>query len=223
MGQGGCTSLPMVLAEELEADWKQIEIEQAGASTLFGDQSTGGSASIQTMWDPLRKAGAAAREMLISAAALEWGVDRDTCKAENSSVVHSATNRRLRYGQLAKRASTLPVPTDPPLKQAKDYKIVGKPLPRLDTPSKVTGTATYGIDFRLPDMKYAVLGRCPVFGGKVASFNDAEAKKVSGVSYVGKVGDSAVGGVASSVWGAVEGGRARTASGDEGPTTDLGS
>src|SRR5262245_30820727 len=138
IGQGVRTSLPMILAEELEADWKQIEIEQAGASTLFGDQSTGGSASVKTTWDPMRKAGAAAREMLISAAALEWRVGRDTCKAENSSVVHATTNRRLNYGQLAKRASTLPVPTDPPLKQAKDYKIVGKPLARLDTPSKVT-------------------------------------------------------------------------------------
>src|SRR5207245_2625097 len=186
--RGGRAALPMILAEELEADWKQIEIEQAGANTLFGDQSTGGSASIKTTWDPMRKAGAAAREMLISAAALEWRVGRDTCKAENSSIVHGTTNRRLSYGQLAKRASTLPVPTDPPLKQAKDYKIVGKSLPRLDTPSKVTGTATYGIDFRLPDMKYAVLARCPVFGGKVASFNDAEAKKVPGVSYVGKIG-----------------------------------
>src|SRR5437870_3962550 len=167
--------------------------------------------------------GLAAGGMLISAAALEWGVERDTCKAENSSGVHSATNRRLRYGQLAKKASTLPVPTEPPLKQAKDYKIVGKPLPRLDTPSKVTGTATYGIDFRLPDMKFAVLARCPVFGGKVASFNDAEAKKVSGVSYVGKVGDSAVGVVASSVWGAMQGRRALNVSWDEGPNKDLSS
>src|SRR5947207_13945205 len=104
--------------------------------------------------------------MLISAAALEWGVGRDTCKAENSSVVHTATNRRLRYGQLAKKASTLPVPTDPPLKQAKDYKIIGKPLPRLDTASKLKGTAIYGIDFRSPDMKYAVLVRCAAFGGQ---------------------------------------------------------
>src|SRR5436305_5097933 len=112
MGQGVRTALPMILAEELEADWKQIEIEQAGASTLFGDQSTGGSASIKTTWDPMRKAGAAAREMLISAAALEWGVGRDTCKAENSSVVHTATNRRLSYGQLEKRDTTLTVRTD---------------------------------------------------------------------------------------------------------------
>src|SRR5271157_6612493 len=117
MGQGVRTALPMILAEELEADWKQIEIEQAGASTLYGDQTTGGSANIRTTWDPMRKAGAAAREMLIGAAALEWGVPRSGCKAENSTVVHTASNRRLTYGQLASKASALPIPTDVPLKQ----------------------------------------------------------------------------------------------------------
>ncbi len=192
MGQGVRTSLPMILAEELEADWKQIQIEQAGASTLFGDQTTGGSASVRTTWDPMRKAGAAAREMLISAAALQWGVARTSCKAENGAVIHAASNRRANYGELASKAATLPVPTDVPLKQAKDYKIVGKPIPRLDTPAKVTGTAEYGIDFRLKDMKYAVLARCPVIGGKVASFDDKESKKVPGVSYVGKLTDSSV-------------------------------
>src|SRR5213080_803617 len=150
MGQGVWTSLPMILAEELEADWKQITIEQAGASTLYGDQSTGGSASVRTTWDPMRKAGAAAREMLISAAALKWGVGRASCKAENGTVVHPGSNRRLTYGQLLGRAATLPIPTDPPLKQAKDYKIVGTRVARIDTPSKVNGTAEYGIDFRLP-------------------------------------------------------------------------
>src|ERR1700740_3132316 len=108
MGQGVRTSLPMILAEELEADWKQIQIEQAGASTLFGDQTTGGSASIRTTWDPMRKAGAAARESLITAAALQWGVGRAGCKAENGTVVHSASNRRLTYGELAAKAATLP-------------------------------------------------------------------------------------------------------------------
>src|SRR2546428_12727549 len=101
MGQGVRTSLPMILAEELEADWKQITIEQAGASTLYGDQTTGGSASVRSTWDPMRKAGAAAREMLITAAALEWGVSRTGCKAENGAVTHAASNRRLTYGQLA--------------------------------------------------------------------------------------------------------------------------
>ena len=108
MGQGVRTALPMILAEELEADWKQIAIEQAGASTLFGDQTTGGSASIRTTWDPMRKAGAAAREMLISAAALTWDVPRSTCTAENGHIKHAATNRSLSYGELAGKAATLP-------------------------------------------------------------------------------------------------------------------
>src|SRR5437764_11748786 len=128
IGQGVRTALPMILAEELEADWKQIEIEQAGASTLFGDQSTGGSASIKTTWDPMRKAGAAAREMLISAAALSWGVPRSSCAAQQGSVAHAASNRRLSYGELVAKAATLPVPSDVTLKQAKDYKIVGQRL-----------------------------------------------------------------------------------------------
>ena len=207
MGQGVRTSLPMILAEELEADWKQIQIEQAGASTLFGDQTTGGSASVRTTWDPMRKAGAAAREMLISAAALDWGVGRATCKAENGAILHAASNRRATYGELANKAAALPVPTDVPLKSAKDYKLVGKPIARLDTPAKINGTAEYGIDFRVPGMKYAVLARCPVFGGKVASFDDKESKKITGVSFVGKLTDSAVAVVADSVWSAMEGRR----------------
>ena len=223
MGQGVRTSLPMILAEELEADWKQITIEQAGASKLFGDQSTGGSASVRTTWDPMRKAGAAAREMLISAAALEWGVPRSSCKAESSAVVHAASSRRLTYGQLANKAATQPVPADPPLKPAKDYQIVGKPLPRLDVSSKVDGTAEFGIDFRPPGMKYAVLARCPVIGGKVASFDDKESRKISGVGYVGKIGDSAVVVVADSVWGAMEGRRTLNVQWNEGPNKDLNS
>jgi isoquinoline 1-oxidoreductase beta subunit len=223
MGQGVRTSLPMILAEELEADWKQITIEQAGASTLYGDQTTGGSASVRTTWDPMRKAGAAAREMLISAAALEWGVARSACKAENSAVVHSPSNRRLTYGQLAGKASAQPIPTDVPLKQAKDYQIVGKSVPRIDTPSKVDGTAAFGIDFRVPGMKYAVLVRCPVIGGKVASFDDKESKKISGIGYVGKINDSAVAVVADSVWSAMEGRRVLNVQWDDGPNKDLNS
>jgi len=217
------TSLPMILAEELEADWKQITIEQAGASTLYGDQTTGGSASVRTTWDPMRKAGAAAREMLISAAALEWGVPRSGCKAENSAVVHAASSRRLTYGQLASKAGAQPIPTDVPLKQAKDYQIVGKPLPRFDVPSKVDGKAEFGIDFRLSGMKYAVLARCPVIGGKVASFDDSESRKISGVGFVGKIGDSAVAVVADSVWSAMEGRRVLNVQWDEGPNKDFNS
>jgi isoquinoline 1-oxidoreductase subunit beta len=221
MGQGVRTALPMILAEELEADWKQIEIEQAGASTLYGDQGTGGSASIKTTWDPMRKAGAAAREMLISAAALTWGVPRSTCAAQNGNIMHAASKRQLSYGELVEKAATLPIPTDVPLKQSKDYKIVGQRLARVDTPSKVKGEAVFGIDFRMPGMKYAVLSRCPTIGGKVLSSDDKESKKIAGVSYVGKIGDSAVAVVADSVWGAMEGRRVLNVSCDPGPNKDL--
>src|SRR5215467_14445337 len=223
MGQGVRTALPMILAEELEADWKQIEIEQAGASTLFGDQTTGGSASIRTTWDPMRKAGATAREMLISAAALTWGVPRSTCAAENGHIKHAASNRSLSYGDLVAKASTLPIPSDVTLKQSKDYKIVGQRLARVDSPAKVKGEAVFGIDFRMPGMKYAVLSRCPVIGGKVTSFDDKDSKKIAGVSYVGKIADSAVAVVADSVWGAMEGRRVLNVTWDEGPNKDLNS
>src|SRR5580693_5267345 len=223
MGQGVRTALPMILAEELEADWKQIEIEQAGASTLFGDQGTGGSASIHSTWDPMRKAGAAAREMLISAAALTWNVPRSSCTAESSHIKHAATNRSLSYGELVGKASTLPIPTDVPLKQSKDYKIVGQRLPRVDSPAKVKGEAVFGIDFRMPGMKFAVLSRCPTIGGKVSGFDDKDSKKISGVSYVGKVGDTAVAVVADSVWSAMEGRRLLNVTWDEGPNKDFSS
>ncbi|SPF36901.1 Aldehyde oxidase and xanthine dehydrogenase, molybdopterin binding protein [Candidatus Sulfotelmatobacter kueseliae] len=221
MGQGVRTALPMILAEELEADWKQIEIEQAGASTLFGDQTTGGSASIHTCWDPMRKAGAAAREMLISAAALTWGVPRSACTAENGRIQHATSSRSASYGELAGQAATLPVPTDPPLKQSKDYKLVGQRLPRLDSPAKVKGEAVFGIDVRVPGMKLAVLSRCPTIGGKVSGFDDKDSKKISGVSYVGKVGESAVAVVAGSVWAAMEGRRVLNVTWDDGPNKNL--
>lgn len=221
MGQGVRTALPMILAEELEADWKQIDVEQAGASTLYGDQTTGGSASIRTTWDPMRKAGATAREMLISAAALTWGVPRSSCIAESGYIKHAASNRSASYGDLARKASALPIPTDVPLKQSKDYKLVGQRLARVDSPAKVKGEALFGIDFRLPGMKYAVLSRCPTIGGKVASFDDKDSKKIGGVNYVGKISDSAVAVVADSVWGAMEGRRVLNVNWDEGPNRDL--
>jgi isoquinoline 1-oxidoreductase subunit beta len=221
MGQGVRTALPMILAEELEADWKQIEIEQAGASTLFGDQTTGGSASIRTTWDPMRKAGAAAREMLISAAALTWGVPRSSCAAELGHIKHAATNRSLSYGDLVAKAATLPIPTDSPLKQSKDYKIVGQRFARVDSLAKVKGEATFGIDFRLPGMKFALLSRSPNIGGKLTAFDDKDSKKISGVTYVGKISDSAVAVVADSVWGAMEGRRVLNVTWDDGPNKDL--
>ena len=221
MGQGVRTSLPMILAEELEADWDQISIEQVGASTLYGDQTTGGSASVRTTWDPMRKAGAVAREMLISAAALEWSAARSECRASKSAVWRNGAS--LSYGALADKAARLPVPDPPPLKEAKDYQIVGKPIPRIDTPSKVAATAVFGIDFRLPGMKYALLARCPVFGGKLLSFDDSESRKVAGVTYVARISDTAVAVVADSVWAAMEGRRVLNLKWDDGPNQDLNS
>ena len=221
MGQGIRTALPMILAEELEADWKTIQIEQVGASTLYGSQATGGSASVSSTWDPMRKAGAAARQMLIAAAAQEWGVDPATCRAAQGAVMHASSQRRLSYGELAGRAAKQPVPADPPLKQAGDYKLVGTRVARIDTPAKVKGAAEFGIDVRIPNMKYALLARCPVIGGKVASFDDGDTKKVPGVSFVGKISDSAVAVVADSVWGAMEGRRALKLQWDEGPNASL--
>jgi CO/xanthine dehydrogenase Mo-binding subunit len=169
----------------------------------------------------MRKAGAAAREMLISAAALTWGVPRSTCTAESSHIKHAATNRSLSYGDLVAKAATLPIPSDSPLKQSKDYKIVGQRLPRVDSLAKVKGEATFGIDFRLPGMKFAVLSRSPKIGGKVSAFDDKESKKISGVSYVGKISDSSVAVVADSVWGAMEGRRVLNVTWDDGPNKDL--
>jgi CO/xanthine dehydrogenase Mo-binding subunit len=159
--------------------------------------------------------------MLISAAAVTWGVPRSTCAAQDGSILHGASKRRLSYGELAAMAATLPIPTDVPLKQSKDYKIVGQRLARVDTPSKVKGEAVFGIDFRMPGMKFAVLSRCPTIGGKVLSFDDKASKKIGGVSYVGKIGDAAMAVVADSVWGAMEGRRALTVNWDDGPNKDL--
>ena len=146
---------------------------------------------MKTTWAPMRQAGAAAREMLISAAALEWNVPAAACRAEKGAVIHGASNRRLTYGELAEKAAKLPIPSHPPLKSAKDFKLVGTRVPRTDTPSKVDGSAVYGIDVRVPNMKYALLARSPVFGGKLSRFDDAETRKIPGVRQVVKISDSA--------------------------------
>jgi isoquinoline 1-oxidoreductase beta subunit len=189
MGQGVYTSIPMVVAEELEADWKKIRIEPAPVDpaynhTVWGIQGTGGSTSTWTTWDQLRKAGAAARVMLIQAASETWGVDPLTCKAENGFVIHPESNRQLSYGKLVEKAALVSVPQDVPLKKTEEYKIIGKPVKRLDTPDKVMGKAVFGIDVKVPGMLTAVVARSPVFGGKLKSFNDNKAKGVSGVRSV---------------------------------------
>lgn len=222
MGQGVQTSLPMLVAEELEADWSAVRIQQADLNPKYGDQGTGGSTSIRTMYLPLRKAGATGREMLIAAAAETWGVEKSTCRAENSMVIHSASGRKLAYGALVERASKLPVPTDVRLKDPKEFRIIGKKIPRLDAPAKVDGKAVFGLDVRVPGMLYATLARCPVFGGKVARFDAAKAKAIQGVRDVVQVRDG-IAVIAENTWLAMEGRRALEIKWDEGPNAALSS
>ena len=227
MGQGVVTSLAMLLAEELEFDWKKVKTEFAPAAPayfnpLFGLQGTGGSTSVRASWGPLTKAGAAAREMLILAAAQQWYVDPSACRAENGAVVHAATNKQLTYGALAEAAAKFPVPANPALKDPKNYKYIGKPVKRLDTPAKSNGKAGFGIDVRVPNMQYAVVARCPVFGGKVESFDATKAKAVRGVKQVLQI-SSGVAVVADNTWSAMEGRRALQIEWDEGPNASVSS
>ncbi len=222
MGQGIRTALPMIVAEELEADWKNVSIEPALYDKKYGDQGTGGSSSVREGWEPLRKAGATGRAMLIAAAAKQWGVPAATCYARQGAVHHKVSGKKASYGSLANAAAKLPVPKAAPLKNAKDFRIVGKPTPRLDTPGKVRGKAQFGIDVQVPDMQYASVAQCPVFGGKVASFDAARAKSMPGVKAVVPVG-SGVGVVADSYWNALSARRALDIKWDEGPNKDLNS
>ena len=225
MGQGVTTSLPMLLAEELEADWTKVRIEFAPAAKeyinpLFGMQGTGGSTSVRAGWMPLRKAGAAAREMLVAAAAQTWKVNTSECRAERGAVVHGPTKRRLTYGALAVTAATLPVPQDVPLKDPKDWKILGTRVRRLDTPPKVDGSAQFGIDVKVPGMLVAVVARCPVFGGKVASFDATKAQAVPGVRRVVQI-SSGVAVLADGYWPAKQGRDALEVKWDEGPNAGV--
>mgnify|MGYP000909111747 CR=1 FL=1 len=185
MGQGVYTALPMLLAEELEIPFERIKVESAPAgdvyiNKLLGGQVTGGSTSVQDAWVKLRTAGAQARHMLIAAAAQAWGVDASQCRAHNGTVVN-AHGKSLTYGELAEAAAKLPAPKDPKLKGYGEFKIVGQPLARLDTPGKVDGSAQYGLDVKLPGMLYAALAQSPVLGGKVKSFDAGAAEKMPGV------------------------------------------
>jgi isoquinoline 1-oxidoreductase beta subunit len=216
MGQGTVTSLSMLLAEELECDWSKIRTEFPGVDRAYGAmQGVVGSQSIRSSYNSLRQAGATAREMLVQAAAQKWGVDKSACRAENSTVVNSATNQRLTYGSLAEAASKLPAPANVALKNPSQFKIVGKPRKRLDTPGKVDGSVTFGIDVRLPNMLYAVVQRCPVFGGTVASFDDTRTKATPGVKKVVKISNG-VAVIADNTWAAMEGRRVLDVKWDEG-------
>jgi isoquinoline 1-oxidoreductase beta subunit len=184
MGQGVQTSLPMLVAEELDADWPTVRIVQADLGAEYGEQVVAGSASIRTSFEALRQAGAAAREMLIAAAAKRWRVNPSTCRTTDGVVIHEATGRRVRYGALASDAAKLPVPEKPRLKDPKSFKLIGTSVGRKDIPSKVDGSAVFGMDIRLPGMLYAVIARSPVFGGEVVNFDATEAKATAGVRHV---------------------------------------
>jgi isoquinoline 1-oxidoreductase beta subunit len=215
----------MLLAEELEADWTKIAIEFAPAAEVyfnpdFGAQGTGGSSSVRVGFTPLRQAGAAAREVLISAAAAQWKVNRSECRAEQGAVIHTPSKRRLTYGEVAADAAKLPLPKDVPLKDAKDWKVIGTPAKRLDTPPKVDGSAVFGIDVKVPGMLVAVVARPPVFGGKVASFDATKARAVPGVRDVVQI-SSGVAVVADGYWPAHQGRAALEVKFDDGPNANV--
>ena len=206
MGQGTITGLAQLVAEELECNWSKVRIEYPtpGESLkrkrAWGEFSTGGSRGIRESHQYVRQGGAAARTMLIQAAANQWGVPVAECTAANSVVTHGPSKRTLRYGQVAEAAARLEVPKDVKLKDPKDWKIVGKPIKRLDTADKVNGKMTYGIDLKMPGMLNAAIKECPVFGGKLKSFDAAKVEGMKGVKKVVQVGDNAVAVVAETWW-----------------------
>jgi isoquinoline 1-oxidoreductase beta subunit len=225
MGQGVYTSLPMLIAEELEVDWSKIRVEPAPVDpaynhTEWGIQGTGGSTSVWSEWERLRKAGATARTMLVKAAADIWKVDPASCQAEKGFVIHSPTRRKISYGRLVEKASQMEPPPNVPLKEPKDFKIIGKARRRIDTPDKTNGKAIFGIDAKVPGMLTAVVARPPVFGGKVKTFNAAKARGVPGVKEVIQI-DSGVAVIADGFWSAHKGRDALEIDWDEGPLAAL--
>ena len=196
MGQGTYTSIPMLIAEELEVGLMQVRLEHAPpneklyANPLLGVQATGNSNAMRGAWKPLREAGATAREMLIAAAAMRWSVDPKSCRAQEGTVIHESSGRRLNYGELAAEAAKMPVPVNVKLKTPEQFKLIGTPAKRLDTAGKVNGSAVYGIDARPPGVKIATLAQSPVFGGKVKSVDDTAAKAVKGVRQIVRLDDA---------------------------------
>ena len=226
MGQGMYTAMPMLLAEELEVGLDQVQLDHAPpddklyANPLVGFQMTGASTSVKELYVPMRRAGAAARSMLVTAAAQIWNVDAASCGAHRGVVTHTPTGRTLAYGALVDRAGTLPVPTQVTLKDAKDFTLIGTPAKRLDTPAKVNGTALFGIDVRLPGMKIATVAASPVLGGKLADLDDSKAKAIAGVRQIVRL-DDAVAVVADHMWAAKQGLAALVIRWDDGPNATV--
>ncbi len=216
MGQGSSTALPMIVAEELDADWDAVRWEQADAHpTKYGNMSTGGSQSVRRFWTQLRTAGATARSMLISAAAVRWGVDPATCRTDRGVVTHS-NGKRLTYGELASDAAQLPVPESAPLKERKDFRIIGKRMARFDIPPKVYAETRYGSDMTIPGMVTASIERCPTMGGSLIDVDSSTAKTVPGVRDVITT-ESGVAVVADGTWAAFQGREALRINWKEGP------
>jgi len=227
MGQGVMTALPMLIAEELDADWSKVKAEfapvnPAFANPIFGRQATGGSTAVRGYWKLLREAGAAGREVLITAAAQTWGVPAQDCHAENGNVIHEQTGRRLRYGEVAAAAAKLPVPDAVFLKEPEQFKLLGTAQARLDGPAKVDGSAIFGTDVQLPGLLTAMVVRCPVYGGKARRVDDAQAKKIAGVHQVVTI-STGVAVVADHFWAAKLGRDALNIEWDEGPDAELDS
>jgi isoquinoline 1-oxidoreductase beta subunit len=227
MGQGTYTSIPMLIAEELEIDLKDIRLEHAppnaklyGNPLLGGIQATGNSNAIRAAWQPLRLAGAVARTMLVSAAAKRWNVDPVTCRAQGGEVLHALTGRRIKYGELASDAARMPVPENVALKRPADFKLIGTPAKRFDAPAKVNGTAVYGIDVRPPGVKIATLAQSPVFGGRVKSVDDVAARAIKGVRQIVRL-DDAVAVVADHMGAAQKGLKVLAIEWDDGPHAKL--
>jgi isoquinoline 1-oxidoreductase beta subunit len=222
MGQGIRTVFPMIVAEELEVPMSAIRLEQAPAETRFGEQYTWASSSVSDLWGPLRTTAAQAREMLVGAAARTWGVSAGECRAEDGFVTHAVSGRRATYGELVPVAAALEAPARPALKDPGSFRLLGKPTHRVDAPSKVDGSARFGLDVRLPGMLYACVARCPVFGRNVSGYEDAGARSIPGVRDIvpldaGEITvddfwlhrlPGAVAVVADSTWAAIEGCRA---------------
>jgi isoquinoline 1-oxidoreductase beta subunit len=226
MGQGTYTSISMLIAEELEVELKQVRLEHAPpnerlyANPLIGIQATGNSNAIRASWQPMRQAGAAARTMLLTTAARRWNVDLSSCRAQSGEVHHVATGRSLKYGELAGEAARMPVPENVVLKRPGDFKLIGTPVKRLDTPAKINGTAVYGIDVRPPGVKIATMAQAPVFGGRVKSLDDIAARAVKGVRQIVRLED-AVAVVADHMGAAKKGLAALLIEWDDGPHAKL--
>ncbi len=222
LGQGPLTAIPMLLADELEVGFDAVEVRMANNDPRFGPMGTGGSRSVRMSWDPVRQAGAAARVMLVTAAALTWNVPPAECRARLGAVIHEPTDRRLPYGDLVTAAAALDVPAEVPLKPRDQRSIIGHDVPRKDTPHKVTGKTVFGLDVRLDGMVFATVLRPPVLGGKVGGFDPAPALAVTGVLQVMEIA-TGIAVVAADSWAAITGREALQATWDEGPHARLDS